>query len=197
MTPPDAPDVPDLIDELELKARVDDPDGLRAALARAGAALTFRGAMIDHRFDRGRELEDRDEVVRLRVYRPADGVGWGVLTWKGPVGARGAYRHRHEIVIRVDAPDAVAALLTRLGLAVTLRIDREIEQWALDGAVLRLEHYPDMDALLEVEGEPAAIERAVAASGLPRAVFLPESLPYFIAAFERRTGRPARLMGAA
>jgi hypothetical protein len=56
---------------------------------------------------------------------------------------------------------------------------------------------PDMDALLEVEGEPAAIERAVAASGLPRAAFLPESLPYFIAAFERRTGRPARLVGAA
>jgi adenylate cyclase class IV len=176
---------------------VDDADGLRAALARAGASPTFRGAMIDHRFDRGRELEERDEVIRLRVYRPAEGAGWGVLSWKGPVGARGAYRHRHEIEIRVDAPDAVAALLARLGLVPTLRIDREIEQWMLDGAVLRLERYPDMDTLLEVEGEPAAIERAVAASGLPRAVFLPESLPYFVADFERRTGRPARLVGAA
>jgi len=188
---------PDASDELELKARVEDPAGLRAALARAGATLTFRGAMVDHRFDRGRELESRDEVIRLRVYRPPEGGVWGVLTWKGPVGARGAYRHRHEIETRVDVPDAVAALLARLGLAATLRIDREVEQWLLDGAMLRLERYPDMDTLLEVEGEPAAIERAVAASGLPRALFLPESLPYFVADFERRTGRPARLMETA
>jgi len=184
-------------DELELKARVEDPAGLRVALARAGATLTFRGAMIDHRFDRGRELEARDEVIRLRVYRSPEGTAWGVLSWKGPVGARGAYRHRQEIESRVEVPDAVSALLTRLGLTPTLRIDREIEQWLLDGVVLRLEHYPDMDTLLEVEGEPGAIERAVAASGLPRALFLPESLPYFIAAFERRTGRPARLTGTA
>jgi len=188
---------PEAADELELKARVEDPAGLRAALARAGATLTFRGAMIDHRFDRGRELETRDEVIRLRVYRPPEGAAWGVLSWKGPVGARGAYRHRHEIETRVEVPDAVPALLARLGLASILRIEREIEQWQLDGAMLRLEHYPDMDTLLEVEGEPGAIERAVAASGLPRALFLPESLPYFVAAFERRTGRPARLTGAA
>ena len=184
-------------DELELKARVEDPAGLRAALARAGATLTFRGAMVDQRFDRGREFEARDEVIRLRVYRPTGGTAWGVLTWKGPVGARGAYRHRHEIETRVDVPDAVPALLARLGLAATLRIDREVEQWLLDGAMLRLERYPDMDTLLEVEGEPAAIERAVAASGLPRATFLPESLPHFVADFERRTGRPARLMETA
>lgn len=180
-------------DELELKARVDDPERLRSALDRAGATLTFRGVMIDHRFDRGREFETRDEVIRLRVYRPSEGPVWGVLTWKGPVGARGAYRHRHEIETRVDAPDAVSALLARLGLVSTLRIDRTIEQWLLHGAVLRLEHYPEMDVLLEVEGEPAAIERAVSASGLPRAAFLPESLPYFVADYERRTGRPARL----
>ena len=187
MTPPDPSD------ELELKARVEDPAGLRAALTRAGATLTFHGAMVDHRFDRGRELEAKDEVIRLRVYRPPGEPAWGVLTWKGPVGARGAYRHRHEIETRVDVPDAVTALLARLGLAPTLRIDRLVEQWLLDGAMLRLERYPDMDTLLEVEGEPAAIERAVAASGLSRAQFLPESLPYFVADFERRTGRPARL----
>ena len=183
----------DAADELELKARVDDPTALRAVLARAGATLTFRGAMIDQRFDRGRDLESRDEVIRLRVYRPSNGPAWGVLTWKGPVGARGAYRHRHEIETRVETPDAIPAFLSRLGLASTLRIDREIEQWSLDRATLRLERYPDMDLLLEVEGEPAAIERAVAATGLPRAAFLPESLPYFVTEFERRTGRPARL----
>jgi len=50
-----------------------------------------------------------------------------------------------------------------------------------------------MDVLLEVEGEPPAIERAIAATGLPRERFLPESLPYFVAAYEARTGRAALL----
>jgi hypothetical protein len=50
-----------------------------------------------------------------------------------------------------------------------------------------------MDVLLEVEGEPAEIERAVAATGIARERFLAESLPYFVAAFERRTGRAALL----
>ncbi len=180
-------------DELEVKARVTDPAALRAALARAGAALSFRGRMLDRRFDRGGELESRDEVIRLRVYQPEGAAPWGVLAWKGPVGARGGYRHRHEIETRVAEPEAALAVLGRLGLEVTLRIDREIEQWTVDGAVVRLERYPEMDTLLEVEGPPAAIERATRATGLPRAAFLAESLPYFVTAYERRTGRPARL----
>jgi len=180
-------------DELEVKARVDDPEALRVALARAGATLTFEGAMLDRRFDREGQLDARDEVVRLRIYRPRAGAAWGVLTWKGPVTTRGAYRHREEIEVRVDATEQFPALLMRLGLEVTVRIERQIEQWELDGAMLRLERYPEMDMLLEVEGEPAAIERAAIATGLPRAAFLPESLPYFVAAYERRTGRPVRL----
>jgi adenylate cyclase class IV len=72
-------------DELEVKARVDDPEGLRAALVRAGAGLVFRGDMIDRRFDRDGTLVERDHVLRLREYRPADGTpAHGVLGWKGP-----------------------------------------------------------------------------------------------------------------
>ena len=64
---------------------------------------------------------------------------------------------------------------------------------SLGEAVLRVEWYPAMDVLLEVEGEPPAIERAIAATGLPRDRFLPESLPYFVAQYEARTGRAALL----
>ena len=74
-----------------------------------------------------------------------------------------------------------------------MEIDRRIEVYRLGAAVLRLERYPRMDTLLEVEGPPAAIERAVAATGLPRERFHAESLPYFLAAYRRRTGRQARL----
>jgi len=77
-------------DEIEVKARVDDPDGLRAALLRAGASLDFRGDMTDRRFDRDRTLAERGEVLRLREFRPADGApAYGVLGWKGPPSQRG------------------------------------------------------------------------------------------------------------
>ena len=184
-------------DELELKARVDDPDALRQALIAAGAELVYRGAMLDRRFDRKERLRKRDEVVRLRVYHPADrSAEWGVLCWKGPVGERDGYRHREEWESRVDDPRAVLVVLRHLGYKVVLQIDRTVEQYRLGDATLRLEWYPAMDVLLEVEGSPDDIERAIAATGLARKAFLPESLPYFTEAYEKRTGRPARVSRA-
>ena len=181
-------------DELELKARVDDPDALRQALIAAGAELVYRGAMLDRRFDRKERLRNRDEVVRLRVYHPADrSQEWGVVGWKGPVGKRDGYRHREEWESRVDDPRAVLVVLRHLGYRIVLRIDRAVEQYRLGEATLRLEWYPAMDVLLEVEGPPQEIERAIAATGLPRESFLPESLPYFTEAYEQRTGRIARV----
>jgi adenylate cyclase class IV len=181
-------------EELELKARVENPDALRKALLAAGAELVYRGAMMDRRFDRRGRLERRDEVVRLRVYHPADkSREWGVLGWKGPVQRRGEYRLREEWESRVDDPKAVLVILRHMGYKISVRIDRAVEQYRLGEATLRLEWYPAMDVLLEVEGQPEAIERAVTATGLPREAFLPESLPYFTAAYEERTGRVARV----
>jgi adenylate cyclase class IV len=181
-------------DELELKARVDDPAALERALRGAGAALVFQGAMIDRRYDRRDELVARDEVLRLRIYRPdAPGAApaYGVLGWKGPMSVREGYKHREERETSVADPDAGLAILERLGYEVVMRIDRTIAEYAVAGASVRLERYPAMDALVEVEGTPEAIERAVAATGLPRERFLPEALPYFVAEYERRTGRRA------
>lgn len=181
-------------EELELKARVEDPEKVRRALLAAGAALTYRGAMNDRRFDRRGRLEERDEVVRLRVYHPADhSKEWGVLGWKGPVEKKGGYRAREEWETRVDDPKAALVILRRLGYKIVLRIDRAIEQYRLGEATLRLEWYPAMDVLMEVEGTPDAIERAVAATGMARDAFLPESLPYFAKAYEKRTGLVARV----
>lgn len=181
------------IDELEVKARVDDPDALRAALTGAGAQLEFRGEMTDRRFDRKRTLARRDEVLRLRMFQPDHGAAYGVLAWKGKHSRRGEYRHRAEVEARVADPEAAATILEQLGFKVALRIDRRVEVYRLGDAVLRLEWYPAMDVLLEVEGEPGAIERAITSTGLAREAFLPESLPYFVARYEARTGRAAQL----
>jgi len=181
-------------EEVELKARVENPDAVRKAIMAAGAELMYRGAMMDRRFDRRGRLEGRDEVVRLRVYHPADkSPEWGVLGWKGPVQRRGEYRLREEWESRVDDPKAVLVILRHMGYKISLRVDRAVEQYRLGEATLRLEWYPAMDVLMEVEGQPEAIEGAVRATGLPRDAFLAESLPYFTAAYEERTGRVARV----
>jgi hypothetical protein len=54
-----------------------------------------------------------------------------------------------------------------------------------------------MDVLVEVEGEAAAIERVVAASGIPRNEFTAEPLVEFVRRFEERTGTPAKLARSA
>ncbi len=180
-------------DELELKARVEDPDALERALVGSGAEPVFRGEMIDRRYDRDGGLSARDEVLRLRIYRPTGGTAGGVLGWKGPVSVRDGYKHREEHEVRVADPDAALAILERLGYEVVMRIDRTIAEYRLGGAAVRLEWYPAMDVLVEIEGTPAAIEQAVAATGLGRARFLPEALPYFVADYESRTGRRARI----
>ena len=183
-------------DELEVKARVADPAALEAALRRAGARLRFRGSMSDRRYDDAHgTLEGRDEVLRLRVYQPDQDTAHaeGVLGWKGPVSVRDGYKRREEHETRVGDPDAAVALLERLGYRVSLRIDRTIAEYALGSAMVRIEWYPAMDVLVEIEGDPDAIEAAIAATAIPRHEFLSESLPYFVTAYERRTGRPARL----
>lgn len=194
-------------DELELKARVPDVPVLRRALVRAGATLEFRGRMIDRRFDRDGKLASRDEVLRLRIYYPYGRMGrtavrpyghtalrpYGVLSWKGPASRRGKYRHRLELEAHVAEPVAVREILRLLRFKVSLKIDRRVEIWRLGRAILRIERYPRMDTLVEVEGRPGAIERAVRATGLARERFLPKSLPHFVRLYEARTGRRARL----
>jgi len=184
-------------DELELKAVIPDPAALRARLLAAGAVLRFSGLMSDRRYDRpGGELGLRDQVLRVRTFHPPEGHATAILGWKGPVerSAEG-YKRRAEIELPVSGGERGAphALLAALGYLVVHAIDREVEVYDLQGATLRIERYPRMDPLLEIEGSPAAIERAVGATGIPRAEFTADSLTEFVRRYELRSGQPATL----
>ncbi len=186
-----------MADELELKAVIPDPDALRARLSASGGRVRFRGRMSDRRFDRAGELAARDEVLRVRSYRHADGRVEAILGWKGPgrLSPEG-YKLREELELPIAAPTssgAPQAFLAALGYDVVHAIDREVEIYDLGGATVRLEHYPDMDPLLEVEGLPAEIEVAIRATGIRRDAFTADSLAEFARRFEARTGRPAVL----
>lgn len=179
--------------EVELKSVAAKPDAVVAALLAAGAELTFAGHLADRRYDTaGRSLLARDHVLRLRVYRGAQGSR-ACLDWKGPTGYADGYKVREEVSTGVADPDALAQLFDGLGYEVIREIDRDIAQFACRGATVRLERYPRMDSLVEVEGTPETIEAAIAATGLPRPGFTTERLPDFVRRFELRTGERAAL----
>ncbi len=179
--------------EVELKGVVADPAALRERLLAAGAREVYRGALSDSRYDLpSRDLLARDHVLRLRVYDDASGHR-AVLDWKGPTSYDSGYKVREEISTPCGDGAAMADVLARMGYVVIREIDRDIEQYDVLGAVCRVERYPRMDVLLEVEGTPEAIEAAIAAAGMARENFTSERLPDFIIRYEARTGERAAI----
>jgi hypothetical protein len=170
--------------EVELKSVVPDPAAAVAALRTAGAVLELDGRLSDARYDTAdRALLARDHVLRLRTFTGSP-ENSAALDWKGQTQVDGGYKVREELSSRTgDAPV----------LAVIREIDRHIAQFRCRGATVRVERYPRMDALIEVEGEPAAIEAAIADTRLPRGGFTPERLQDFVTRFESRTGQRAAL----
>jgi adenylate cyclase class IV len=182
--------------EVELKAVLDSWRDRSARLERAGATRVFFGRIEDRRYDTdARSLAARDIVLRLRLYRGAEGAR-AELEYKGPTAYEDGYKVRDEIGSRVSDPDSVDRMLAGLGYLVTRAIDRDIEQWGIGGASVRFERYPRMDDLVEVEGEPEAIERAIAALGIPRSAYTAERLADFAMRYEARTGMRAALSDA-
>jgi len=186
--------------EVEVKAAVPDVGALRSRLVHEGALLVFSGTLEDRRYDtRDGRLVDRDEVLRLRVFTAGDGdAGNGggtraALDFKGPTAFENGYKVREEISTDVGDPEQTESLLAALGFDVIREIDRIVELYSFCGAVVRIEIYPRMDPLVEVEGEPSAIERAIDGMGLPREAFTADRLPAFIAAYEKRTGERAAI----
>jgi adenylate cyclase class IV len=172
--------------ELELKGVVPDADRMRAALLAAGGRLSFKGQLHDRRYDRDGELTGRDEVLRVRTYLPTTGSPRAELGWKGPTRlSPHGYKQREERELTIDR-GAPGALLQALGYTVVHAIDRYIEVYDLADVHARLEWYPRMDVLMEVEGAPAGIERIIAATGLPREGFTSEALAEFTARYDAR-----------
>ena len=177
--------------EVELKSLTPDPDRTIAALRAAGAVLVLDGSLRDTRYDTPeRTLLARDHVLRIREFTGADGAQ-ATLDWKGPTSYVDGYKVREEISAAIGDAKTFAQLLEGLGYSVIREVDRHIAQFEIHRATVRVVVYPRMDALVEVVGEPAAIEAAIAATGLPRAGFTTERLQDFVTRFESRGLRAA------
>jgi adenylate cyclase class IV len=181
-----------LANELELKAVVHDAAALRHALRHAGATLAFRGMMRDRRLDCGGALVAREEVLRLRTYEPESGPGRCEITWKGPTTVTPTgYKQREEVECGALDGEAAFTIFRALGYEVVHAIDRFVELWHHPDASARLEWYPRMDLLLEIEGTAEGMERLIAALGLDRSHCRPDALNEFAARYAARSRQRA------
>ena len=154
--------------------------------------------MNDRRFDRGGELAARDEVLRVRTYdrrRPhrvdARLEGADPPLARRLQAARGARARRIARGRRRSAPGVARGARLRRGPRDRPR-GRDLRRWTAPPCGWSA--IPGLDPLLEVEGEPAAIERAIARQRhRPRRRSPPTRWPTSSAGSRPRTGRPALL----
>ena len=103
---------------------------------------------------------------------------------------------RSELETRVEDAETAVAILENLGYSeAILAIDRLVDVYLKGSVYARIETYPAMDVLMEIEGEPEQMEALFADIGLPREAWKPWPLDEFVRRYEERTGSVARLAG--
>ena len=116
-------------DEIEIKLRIDDPDALRRRLRGLHAELYDPQREINRIFDfPDHRLRDADSALRVRVVcDDVDGEPLRTtLTYKGPR-QPGEPPRREQIETEVEDPEAIVALLERLGLREQIRYEKRRE----------------------------------------------------------------------
>lgn len=138
--------------EAELKARVDNPDRVRAALAALAEPehATYRDTYFDWPDTR---LDAAGTEVRLRTIETAAGTRH-VLTYKQPAVDETGSKPEHETTVADPAP--VAAMLTGLGMVTLVALKKACENYRFDrdgrAIVATLVTVPELDGtFLEVE----------------------------------------------
>lgn len=169
--------------EIEVKLKVDDFVAVRARLESLGARLKER--VEDEADLLFRSASDPEalagQVLRLRAF----GGSAGMLTWKGPPVFENGVKQREEVQTEVADAPTMRALLERLGYEVRLEYSKRREYWDLRGLTVSLDELP-WGSYVEVEGEAAEIEGAVADLGLAESERVEEGYPQMAARYLSR-----------
>jgi adenylate cyclase class 2 len=171
--------------EIEIKLPVADLDAVRERLrARAARQLTAPHSESNDLYDQADGgLAKSGRVLRLR--RTDDGA---TLTFKGPARFEDGAKTREERETAVSDPNEMDRVLAALGFERRFRYEKRREEWSMDDCVIALDETP-IGSFAEIEGDPAAIRRALHDLQLDPA----ESLPYSYAELyaRRRRENPA------
>jgi len=168
--------------EIEIKLRVKHPDSIRRLLARIGAQRAARIHEFNVVYDNAdRSLFQSGRLLRLRVQVSpgrAQRTRRAILTFKGPpvadasaasdagipaAGTGPRYKVRQELEAEVSSPETLEAVFSSLGLLPWFRYEKFRTRYhsRRPGPALHfdLDETP-IGLFLELEGSPAAIDRA-------------------------------------
>ena len=172
-------------EEVEVKLPCADLDAIRRALTDRGATpLAERHDEVNDLYDDAeRRLSARGAALRLRQES-----GRVLLTYKGPARFVSGVKVREERETQIADAEAARAILAGLGFAPTFRYEKRREEWLFEKCAVALDETP-IGRFVEVEGEPTAIRRAVAALSLD----FSEAIPYSYARLylDRRSKDPS------
>jgi len=157
--------------ETEVKLRLEGPEPAREALARVGATLVRPRHLEDNVLfdDPAGSLRATGGVLRLRTTAQAN-----VLTFKGPRHLEEGMKTREERQTLVEEPDAVRAILARLGYRPVFRYQKYRESWMHRGQEVEIDETP-IGTFLEIEGDPEGIRTVTAELGHQPSEYLSES----------------------
>lgn len=178
--------------EKELRGKIDDLNKFRDQLNIAGAKMSQKGFMQDYYFDNPfLNLKSKNQKLRIRAidYKLIQ------LCWKGPISVDKQTKIREEIEVGVKNVEPLIKIFEKLGFQNTRFYERYFETYLLYDVKIRIEQFPIMDILFEIEGEQHLINRAVTHLNISKDVFGPKTLVSFIKEYEIRNGTPAKLSG--
>jgi adenylate cyclase, class 2 len=159
--------------EIEVKIRWDaGAEDARRRIEGAGyPQVAGRTLESDTVFDRA-EAELRASGRLLRLRRAGDSA---IVTYKGPAQG-GQYKTREEIEFDLSDPRAFTAVLDRLGYQPSFRYEKLRTKFAApdEAGIVSIDETP-IGVFLELEGEPAWIDRTAARLGIEAREYLVSS----------------------
>ena len=157
--------------ETEIKFRVPDLAQLELRLQSAGFHLdtprTFESNVLYDTPDR--QMRGRTEILRIRNY----GGKWTLTHKRLPTSGPGEDLHKHRIETETEVADgdALAEVLTSLGLVPAFRYEKWRAEWS-DGEGHCVVDETPIGNYAELEGRPEWIDRASARLGVDHAQYL-------------------------
>jgi len=140
---------------------------LLAAGARPVHARAFEDNVL---FDFGdRSLLDSGRLLRLREW---NGSAW--LTFKAPAGDGHRHKVRVEHEVAVSDPGQMRSILAGLGFSPAYRYQKYRSTYELPGVEAAVDETP-IGTFVELEGAPAAVDRAARALGATPSEFIRET----------------------
>jgi adenylate cyclase, class 2 len=179
------------MDEIEIKFRITDLDGLTARLLKLGLKqITPRTHEMNTLFDLpGRPLRAKGDLLRLRKY----GDTW-LLTHKAKSkNDTGSHKIRVENETRVEDGEKMQAILTALQFQPVFRYEKFRGEWEADRGHVLIDETP-IGNFAEIEGPPDWIDSLARDLGVSPPAYITEPYTALFFAWKRETQSPAQEM---